>query len=66
MALFDLRCKDCRREFTKMVSFSKLSETKCPHCDSRNHERVYKANIKGPITSGSGSGGYNPPPSGFT
>lgn len=66
MALFDLRCKDCQQEFVKMVAYSKLAETKCPHCNSTNHERVYKANVKGPISSGSGSGGYTPPSSGFT
>ncbi|WP_017754469.1 FmdB family zinc ribbon protein [Calidifontibacillus oryziterrae] len=65
MAFFDLRCRDCQKEFTEMVSFSKLSEVKCPDCGSTNHERVYKANIKGPISSGSG-GGYAPPSRGFT
>lgn len=66
MALYDLRCKDCQKEFSKMVSFSKLPEVKCPTCGSINHERVYKANVKGPISSGSGSGGYIPPSRGFT
>lgn len=66
MALFDLRCNECQHEFTKMVSYTKLAETKCPHCNSKNHERVYKANIKGPITPGSGSSGYTHPSSGFT
>lgn len=64
MILFDLRCKDCEQEFTKMVSYSKLAETECPHCHSTNHERVYKANIKGPVKS-SGSG-FTPTSSGFT
>lgn len=66
MALFDLRCNDCQQEFTKMISYSKLAETNCPHCNSKNHERVYKANIKGPVNSGSGSGGSTLPSSGFT
>ncbi|HLR71648.1 MAG TPA: zinc ribbon domain-containing protein [Pseudogracilibacillus sp.] len=66
MPLFDLRCNECQKEFTKMTSYSKLAESKCPHCNSENHERVYKANIKGPIKSGSGSGGFTPTSSGFT
>lgn len=67
MALFDLRCNDCEQEFSKMVPFSKLTETKCPHCSSMNHDRVYKTNTKGPISSDSaGSGGYTPSASGFT
>lgn len=64
--LFDLRCQDCHEEFTKLVSYSKLAETKCPKCASQNHERVYKANIKGPVNSGSGSGGFTPPTSSFS
>lgn len=53
MALYDLRCQDCKKEYTKMVPFSKLSEIKCPVCGSENHERIYKANIKGPISGSS-------------
>ncbi len=66
MALFDLRCNDCQKEFNKMVPFSKLPEVKCPVCGSTNHERVYKANIKGPVSSGSGGGGTSAPSRGFT
>lgn len=65
MALFDLRCKDCEEEFTTLVPFSKLAEAKCPACDSQNHERIYKANIKGPINA-SGSSGPSLPTSGFS
>lgn len=61
MALFDLRCKNCHSEFQKLVSFSKLPEVTCPKCDSKEHERVYKANIKGPVSSG-GSGFSTPAP----
>lgn len=66
MALFDLRCTECEKEFKKMVPFSKLPEVTCPECGSGNHERVYKATIKGPVSSGSGGGGYTPPSTGFT
>ncbi|MEQ6378702.1 zinc ribbon domain-containing protein [Bacillaceae bacterium S4-13-56] len=64
MAIYDLRCKDCENEYSKMVSYSKLPEVECPSCGSKQHERVYKANIKGPISSGSG-GGVSPS-SGFS
>lgn len=53
MALYDLQCKSCHSEFQKIVSFSKLPEVTCPNCESNEHERVYKANIKGPVSSGS-------------
>jgi len=65
MALFDLRCKDCEKEFTAIVSFSKLAGEKCPHCDSQNHERVYKAHFTGPVNTSS-SGGSSIPTSGFS
>ncbi len=64
LALFDLRCKDCQNEFKKLVPYSKLPEVTCPSCGSKNHERVYKANIKGPISAG--SGGSVPTGSPFT
>lgn len=66
MALYDLRCNDCKKEFNTMVPFSKLHEVQCPICGSTNHERVYKANIKGPVSSGSGGGGTVAPSGGFT
>lgn len=52
MALYDLRCKSCQNEFQKIVPFAKLQEVTCPNCESNNHERVYKANVKGPVRSG--------------
>ncbi|WP_188430538.1 FmdB family zinc ribbon protein [Kroppenstedtia guangzhouensis] len=61
MPFYDLKCKDCCREFEVYTSFSKLKEATCPNCSSRNHERIYKANIKGPVTRGGSS-----PSSGFT
>lgn len=66
MAIFDLRCEDCQKEFTKIVPYSKLSEVECPSCGSKNHKRLYKTNIKGPVSTNSGSGGFTPPSSGFT
>lgn len=66
MAIFDLRCNDCQKEFTKMVPFSKLPDVKCPDCGSSNHERIYKANIKGPVSSSSGNGPSRVSSSGFT
>jgi putative FmdB family regulatory protein len=66
MALFDLRCKDCQNEFSKMVPFSKLAEVKCPVCGSHRHERVYKANIKGPVLTGGSGGSLKVPSRGFT
>lgn len=68
MALFDLKCTECEKEFQKMVAFSKLPEVTCPQCGSTRHERVYKANIKGPVSSSGGTGGgYSAPrSSGFT
>lgn len=53
MPLFDLQCKNCNEEFTKLVSFEALSEVKCPKCKSKTHERVYKAKVKGPISGDS-------------
>lgn len=68
MALFDLHCNECNEEFTKMVAYAKLPEAACPKCGSTDHRRVYKATIKGPITSsGSKSSSYySPPVRGFT
>lgn len=66
MALYDLRCKDCQMEFKKMVPFSKLPDVKCPTCGGGSHERVYKANVKGPISSGSSGVGSVPSGSRFT
>ncbi|MFS8630379.1 MAG: zinc ribbon domain-containing protein [Bacillales bacterium] len=65
MALFDLRCKDCQTEFKKMIPYAKLAEVTCPSCGSGNHERVYLAHVKGPISSGAGGsssgGGFTCP-----
>lgn len=66
MPLFDLRCKNCGEEFSKIVSYSKLAETACPKCSSKETERVYKANFTGPVNSNSSSGGSALPSSGFT
>lgn len=55
MALFDLRCQSCEKEFQKMVPFAKLKEVKCPSCKSMQHERVYKANVTGPVRSSNSS-----------
>ncbi|HLS06531.1 MAG TPA: FmdB family zinc ribbon protein [Bacillota bacterium] len=65
MALFDLRCNNCQKEFTTFVSFAKLAEAKCPKCKSQDHERVYKAHVKGPVRSQSSSRSAIPT-SGFT
>lgn len=64
VALFDLRCKDCNREFETIIPFAKLKEATCPHCRSNNHERVYKANVKGPMKSRNSQPSI--PASGFT
>ncbi|WP_070121037.1 FmdB family zinc ribbon protein [Bacillus marinisedimentorum] len=66
MALFDLRCKTCGNEFQKMVPFSKLKETGCPDCGSVDHERIYKANIKGPVRGGGAASAPSAPSAGFT
>ncbi|RSK28287.1 zinc ribbon domain-containing protein [Bacillus sp. HMF5848] len=66
MPLFDLKCSKCGEEFQKLVSFSKLADVVCPVCTSNEHERVFKANIKGPISSGSGDSSSRPVSSGFT
>lgn len=65
MPFYDLKCRDCRREFDVYTSFSKLKEAACPNCGSKSHERIYKANIKGPVTGMRSSSGYRPS-SGFT
>lgn len=65
MPLFDLRCNDCNEEFSKIVSFNELPQLECPSCQSKNHERIYKANVKGPVHSNTGSN-QAPPLSGFT
>ncbi|WP_132371991.1 FmdB family zinc ribbon protein [Melghiribacillus thermohalophilus] len=67
MPLFDLKCTACGNEFQKMVSFSKIKEAACPKCGHTNNERIYKANIKGPISSGGSSSSSAPAGnSGFT
>lgn len=67
MALFDLRCQDCGDEFEKFVPYERLSEVTCPACESKNHERVYQANVKGNVRVGSGSSTIpSIPTSGFT
>ena len=62
MALYDLRCEECKKEYQVMVPYSKLAEQKCPQCGSKNKKQVFKANVKGPVSSSSNSGGN----SGFT
>lgn len=66
MPLFDLRCKNCGEQFTKIVSYEKLAETTCPHCSSKEHERIYKTSFTGPVNSSSSSSGSAMPSSGFT
>lgn len=68
MALFDLRCQDCGEAFEKFVPYARLSEVTCPSCKSKNHERVYQANVKGNVRISSGSRSTAPsiPTSGFS
>lgn len=64
MPLFDLRCNDCKEEFTKLVSYAKLTETECPNCSGQNNEGIFKATVKGRVTTN--FGGSSTPTSGFT
>lgn len=64
MIQYDLKCRNCGKEFMIRTSFSKLKDATCPHCESTNHKRVYKANITGPVRTSQGNA--IPPTSGFT
>ncbi|PLV56214.1 transcriptional regulator [Thermotoga sp. SG1] len=42
MPTYTFRCKNCGKEYTIFTSYSKVEEVKCPHCGSKEKERVYK------------------------
>lgn len=53
MPLFDLQCKDCSKEFSKLVSYDALSKVKCPDCSSPNYNRIYRTSVRGPVSRNS-------------
>ncbi len=58
MPTYDLRCKDCKHEFSVFCKISEKDKQMCPKCGSKNLETVFKkVNPYGGNTAGAGSSG---------
>ncbi|OEH86604.1 hypothetical protein BHU72_10115 [Desulfuribacillus stibiiarsenatis] len=51
MPIFDLQCKDCKHEYQVRASYEERQNAKCPACGSEKKAPVFKANVKGPVSS---------------
>lgn len=42
LKMFDLKCRDCGKEFEKLVK--SFADVECPYCGSTKTERMFSAN----------------------
>ncbi|PLV59904.1 zinc ribbon domain-containing protein [Thermotoga sp. KOL6] len=42
MPTYTFKCKNCGEVYTIFTFYSKIGEAKCPKCNSKEKERVYK------------------------
>ncbi|MDI3280707.1 MAG: zinc ribbon domain-containing protein [Bacillota bacterium] len=60
MPLYDMRCRQCGKEFTIMASWQEKENATCPRCGSNQVEQLYRSFALGKGTSG--GGGCSPAP----
>jgi putative FmdB family regulatory protein len=64
MAIYDLKCDDCGKQFEKFVSgFLTEEDKECPRCNSRRVSQKFNSSF-GIGSSFSRGGGCSAPPSG--